>query len=204
MKKINLAKIIWITMIFLGLIIILIAVMDYKINFEFKIKNKIYFYDCSGTLCVTEVKDDDHLLYSTYECGYEECPVFKSEINDTYAILETQNDNVLFDYRNGKIISLNYNNYQLLTNNYFIVTKEKKQGIINLNNELLVPLEYDQLGHNKDGYLIGYNLNYIIAKKNDKYGIISIKNNTIIEDFIHEETTINDLLKIIENKEKNY
>lgn len=202
MKKINFARITWISAIFLGLIVILICVMDYKIHFQYKTKNNIYFYDCSGTLCVTEVKNDSNLLYSKYECGYEECPIFKSELNDTYAILDSQNSNILFNYRTGKIISADYDEYQLLNNNYLIVTKSQKQGIIDINNKITVTVDYDQLGYLKDGYLMGYNLNYIIAKKDNKYGIISIKDGTIIEEINHEETELENLENILKEEEK--
>jgi len=202
MKKINIPRTIWITALFLVLIVILIAVMDYKIHYQYKIKNKIYFYECSGNLCVTEVKSDDYLLYSEYECGYEDCPIFKSTLEDTYAILSNKDNNILFNYRNGNIISAEYENYQQLNNNYLIVTKAGYQGIINLKNEIIIPLNYQQLGYIKDGYLTGYGINYIIAKKDNKYGIISIKDGTIIEDFSHEETNIENLLTILNDKEK--
>lgn len=202
MKKINIAKTIWVLSIFLVLIVILIAVMDYKINFEYKIKNKLYFYECDGNLCVTEVKDDKKLLYSKYECGYEECPIFKSELDDTYVILEDEDNNILFNYRDSKVISNNYDDYQFINNNYIIVTNANYQGIIDINNNLTVPTIYNKLGYIKEDYLIGYNLNYIIAQKDDLYGIVSIKNGTITEELKHKEEEINILLDII-NKEED-
>lgn len=200
MKKINFAKIIWISSIFLILIIILVAVIVYKIHFQYKIKNQLYFYDCNGTLCVTEVENEAHLLYSKYDCGYDQCPVFRSELSDTYVILDNEYNDILFNYRINKIISSNYEDYYLLNNNYIIVTKDKKQGIINLENQLTVPLEYEQLGYIQDNYLIGYSLNYIIAKKNNKFGIISIEDNMIIEDFIYQESDMTKLLQMVKDK----
>lgn len=200
MKKINFARITWILSIFLILIVILIAVMDYKIHFEYLTNNKLYFYDCDGTLCVTEVKNDNHLLYSKYQCGYEECPIFKSELDDNYAILTDTDSNILFNYRTGKIISGQYDNYQLLNNNYLIVTKNNFQGIITIDNQLVIPLNYDQLGIIKEDYLSGYTLNYIIAKKNNKYGIISIKDEKIIEEFKYEESELDNLLQILKDQ----
>lgn len=202
MKKINFLRITWISAIFISLVIILIAVMNYKIYFQYQTKNKIYFYDCNGTLCVTEVEDDNHLLYSKYECGYDDCPIFKSEINDTYVILNNQTNNILFNYRTGDTVSSNYEDYKLLNNNYIIVTKNQKQGIIDLNNKITVSLEYEQLGYIQDEYLMGYNINYIIAKKNNKYGIVSIKNGDIIEKFNHEDNEIETLLNILNAEEK--
>lgn len=200
MKKINLAKITWISCLFLELIVILIMVIDYKIHYQYLTINKIYFYDCNGSLCVTEVEDNSKLLYSFYDCNREECPVYTKEIEDTYVILNNQDTNILFDYRNGKIISKDYDEYQFLNNNYFIVTKNEYQGIINLNSEVTVPLSYEQLGIIKDDYLTGYNLNNIIAKKDDKYGIISLKNGTTMEEFKYEEIEIDTLLKILNDE----
>lgn len=200
MKKINIPKIVWILSIFLILIIILIAVMDYKINYEYKIKNKLYFYECDGNLCVTEVEDEEKLLYSKYECGYLECPVFKSQMDDNYVILEENDNSILFNYRQNKVISKNYNDYKFLNNNYIIVTKDNYQGIIDIDNNLTVMVSYDSLGYMKEEYLMGYNLNNIIAKKNNLYGIISIKNGTIIEEIKYKEEEIDTLLNIINNE----
>ena len=200
MKKINIPKVIWVLSIFLILIIILIAVMDYKINYEYKIKNNLYFYECDGNLCVTEVEDEEKLLYSKYECDYEECPVFKSQIDDNYVILEEKNNSILLDYRKNKIISREYDDYKFINNNYIIVTNDNHQGIIDIDNKLVVLTIYDSIGYLKEEYLMGYNLNNIIAQKNNLYGIISIKNGDIIEELKYKEENIDTLLNII-NKE---
>ena len=200
MKKINIPKVIWVLSIFLILIIILIAVMDYKINYEYKVKNKLYFYECDGNLCVTEVEDEEKLLYSKYECDYEECPVFKSQIDDNYVILEEINNSILFDFRNNNLISREYDDYNFLNNNYIIVTKNNYQGIIDIDNNLTVLTIYDSLGYMKEEYLMGYNFNNIIAQRNNLYGIISIKDGTIIEEIKYKEEEIDTLLNIINNE----
>ena len=199
MNKINIPKIVWILSVFLVLIIILVAVMDYKINYEYKIKNKLYFYECDGNLCATEVEDEEKLLYSKYECD-DECPVFKSQIDDNYVILEENDNSILFNYRQNKVISKNYDDYKFLNNNYIIVTKDNYQGIIDIDNNLTVMVSYDSLGYMKEEYLMGYNLNNIIAQKNNLYGIISIKNGTIIEEIKYKKEEIDTLLNIINNE----
>lgn len=204
MKKFNCARFVWIVALFFALIVILVAVIDYKIHFQYLSKNMIYFYECRGNLCVTEVIDDQNLLYSKYECGYEECPVFKAELGDCYAILNKSdvNNNILFNYRTGVVVSFGYDDYKILNNNYLIITKNKLQGIIDINNKVVVSLKYDQLGVMKDGYLTGYGLNYIVAKKNDRYGIISLKDETIVEEFVYEESQLDNVLQILSDKEK--
>ncbi|MBQ8681716.1 MAG: hypothetical protein IJ509_02255 [Bacilli bacterium] len=200
MKKINIAKIVWVGALFLGLIVILVMVMDYKIHYQYKSRNKIYFYECSGNLCVTEVKDDDKLMYSYYDCEYEMCPIYKKEIGDSYVVLTEGDSNILFDYRDSKVISRDYDDYQLLNNNYIIVIEGNKQGVINKNNEVVVSISYEQLGYAKDDYLIGYNLNAIIAMNDKKYGIISLKDGSIIEEFKYSEEDVDTLLSLLNDE----
>ena len=199
MKKHNFGRILWVTSLFLLLIEILFMVMDYKINYQYLTKNELYFYECDGTLCVTEVEEDKHLLYSTYECGYNDCPIFKSELNDTYVILTKKNTNILYNYRTGKTISDNYDDYMPLIDDYLIVTKNNKQGIINTNNKIIASLDYQELGIMKEDNFLGYNENYIIAKQNDKYGIISIRSGTQVEPFEHKEEDLESLLNLLKN-----
>ena len=49
--------------------------MNYKINYEYLIHNHLYFYECEdNNLCVSEVKDNNKLIFSIIDCGYETCP----------------------------------------------------------------------------------------------------------------------------------
>lgn len=201
LKKRNIARKIWIISVFLELVVILVMVIDYKVNYQHLTKNKLYFYECSGNLCVSEVEKNDNLLYSSYDCRYEECPTYKKELNDTHVLLEENNDCILYNYRDNKIISKDYDDYYFLNNQNIIVTKNNKQGIINIDNQLMVETVYEQLGYKQEEYITGYNLNLIIAKKDDKYGIISYKTGKIIESIIEPVENINKLLTIINETE---
>ena len=203
MKKINFPKIIWVTCLFLDLILILIMVMDYKIHYQYQTKNTLYFYECSGNLCVTEVKDEDHLLYSYYECGYDDCPAYKKEIGDSHILMTKDYTNILYNYRTGTIISTNYEDYQFINNQYIIVTQNQKQGIIDIENHIMVKPLYDELGYSQGDYITGYNLNNILAKKNDKYGIISYKTEEVIEPFEYTQDNLNELLEKIKTEDIN-
>ena len=202
MKKVNVPRIVWVVCLFLLLITILIMVMDYKINFQYLVSNKLYFYECSGDLCVTEVEDDSLLLYSKYKCGEEDCPIYKSNINDKYALLEDGKLSILYDYRDGKVISREYDSYEFINDNYIIVSNSKLKGIINKDNKVTVPVTYDEIGYKSGEYLTGYNLNLILVKKNDKYGVVSFKDGNVIEEVTKTEEQINELLDIIKNEEK--
>ena len=67
--KIN-YKFVWVSSIFLVLIVILIMVMDYKINYEYASdeSSKMYFYKCDSDVCTMEVNDKKKKIYSSYDC----------------------------------------------------------------------------------------------------------------------------------------
>lgn len=198
MNKKNIARTTWITCIFLSLITILIAVIDYKVHYEFLTKNKLYFYECTGNLCVTEVEDNDNLLYSSYDCNLNNCPIYKKELDDNHVLFQENDKIVLYNYRLGKVISKDYDDYQILNNNYIIITKNQKQGIIDNNNKIILEPIYEEIGYKENNYITGYDLNQIIVKNNNQYGIINFRTREIIEDFKYTENEINILLKKLE------
>ncbi len=200
-KKVNFARVIWVVSLFLLLIIILLMVMDYKINYQYLKHNYLYFYECKGNLCVSEVKDNQKLLFSSFDCGYEECPEYKKSISETFAVLEYNKENILYNYKEGTIVSNLYDNYEMLDNKAIIVEKNKQYGIINLENKEIVKPIYDEIGIYHNQYLIGYNLNNIIVKKNNKYGIISYKDGNLVEEFKYTEENLEELIAIIKKGE---
>ena len=198
-RKINIPRIIWVTGLFALLIVILLMIIDYKVNYEYLEKKFLYFYDCSGSVCTSQVNSgfSKDILYSTYECDYEVCPELKKVLNDDYVMLQKDKKNILYDYKNNKIISDSYENYYPINDKYFIVTLNKYQGMIDSSNNILISISYDELGYKKDELLIGYNTEKIIAKKKDLYGIVSIKTEEVLEKFNYKEEDINTLLEII-------
>ena len=173
MKKLNIPRVIWVTSLFAILITILYLVAKYKIDYEFLRKNYLYFYQCDNVLCVSNVKDNNSLIFSKYDCGFEICPNYIKNINEDYVVLNKDKEYILYNFRQDKIINNNYEDYEFITNNYIIVKRNKKKGIIGLNGEILIDTIYDDIGYRKNDYLEGYNLNNIIVKNNNLYGIIS-------------------------------
>lgn len=200
MKNKNIYRIIWVSALFILLIIILVCIMDYKINHEYEEEKFLYFYDCNDTVCVSSAMDNSKTIISKYECRYTECPKYERIINNDYALLkESDNSYELYNYKSGNIISAGYNNYSFIDDEYIVVTKNNKDGIININDEIVVDTIYDKLGIIDNDNLTGYNKDYIIALKNDKYGIISIKDGKIREDFKYDKDKLDELLVLISN-----
>ncbi|MEE3342950.1 MAG: hypothetical protein VZS44_02550 [Bacilli bacterium] len=199
-KKINIARISWVTSIFLILILILHLVITYKVNYEYynDVNQKLYFYDCDGSLCTSTTKDKNKTSYSYYDCWYSKCPKYKKIIYDDYVLLEEDKKSfVLFNYKSGTTISSNYSEYIFINNEYIIVKKGKKYGVIDINDNVTVSVNYDEIGYIDKNILKGYNTSNILAKKNKKYGIISFKDGKIIEDFTYNEDEVDLLIKKI-------
>lgn len=196
--KYKLPKIIWITSIFALLIVILLMVMDYKINYQYsnKIGSKLYFYDCDGKVCTTTTKNKNKKLYSEYTC-YNLCPSYKGTINNDYVILKENSGLILYNYKLGIKITEGYDEYKFIDDKYIIVTKTKLDGIIDLDNNIIINPEYTQIGYYKKETLIGYNNESIIVRKDDTYGILNYKTGELVEEFTHKESEINKLLNII-------
>lgn len=197
----NWARVIWVTALFLLLIVILLMVMDYKINYQYLPNNELYFYECDGNLCVMEVVDENSLMYSKYDCGLEECPFYRKKLDDNYVLLEKDGEVILYQYLDGKVISQDYDEYMVLSSDYFIVKMGEFYGVIDNDNHLVVNVDYEQIGHYVNEYLTGYNTEYVLAKRNGKYGIISYKDGSVLEPFKYVEDDLELLLDILKKEE---
>ena len=141
-------------------------------------------------------KDNSKLIYSEYKCGYDICPSYVKSINDDYVVLIKDTEYILYNYRTSLIVSTNYEDYEFINSNYIIVTNNKKKGIIDINNNKITDIIYEDIGYRKEGYLSGYNLNNIIVKKDNLYGIISYKDGSIIEEIKY--STIDEVMPLID------
>lgn len=193
-RKINVARIVWVVSLFLLLIVILLMVMDYKINYQFLKHDYLYFYECEETICVTNVKDNSKKLLSKYDCEYENCPSYKKTISDEYALLEKDTTNILYNYKKNTIISTDYDDYEIIAGKYIIVKSNELYGVITTDNKVIISPTYNEIGLHNNNYLTGYNEELIIAKKKDKYGIISFKTGEIKEEFKYSEDKLQELI----------
>ena len=186
--KINIYKVMWVSSIFILLITILIMVMDYKINYQgIQLETEyVYFYNCDGEICTSQIKDTSKELYSTFDCENQSCPVYKGIINEDYAILEEPAGQILYNYKTGVKITAGYDSYIFINNKYIITSKADKYGIITDEDDVIVDTIYNQIGIQEENNLKGYNNEMIIALKDNKYGLISYKDGSIKEDFKYD------------------
>ena len=93
-KKFKL-RYIWITGIFIILIIILYLVVEYKVKYEdMTIDKYLYFYNCNYNLCVTnnikEIKDESSIYSKYLYNNSSESPTYQY-VRDKYDILRFVN-----------------------------------------------------------------------------------------------------------------
>ena len=114
MKKNNKFTYIWVTGLFSFLLVILLMVIDYKVNYEDAVIYKyLYFYDCSNSLCSTTNFDDiedKSTLYSVYKY-LDELPTYQ-ELGSEYIAIDNK---VLYNYIRGESIANNHHDYQLVS-----------------------------------------------------------------------------------------
>ena len=101
------------------------------------------------------------------------------------------------------MVSNSYEDYTIINQNRFIVTLNKKQGIIDGTGKIIVPIIYNQIGIMNDNLLQGFNFQNIIVKKDEQYGILSYETGTIIEKVEYHESDLNLLLERLKKEPNN-
>jgi len=123
-----------------------------------------------------------------------------------------------------------YNTYNFKEDGYAVVGKNGKFGVINVNNKIILPIEYNEIYHIDSGKFIVYdkqnkaniidkdknnitnnkyhniidinNKNYLLVEKNGLYGVIDYSANEIIE-AKYQDIEINDSYFTLKDKD-NY
>lgn len=164
MKSSNLWRIIWIVGIYLLLGVILYLVILYKVQWEHKDLNSyLYLYDCERDLCTSTTPQNNY--YSKILCEDDDCP-YIVDVIDNNIILKKDNVSWIYNYYSNQIINDNYAEYRYIGNDMYVVSnQENKYGVINISNEILVPLEYY--------YIDDYKNDFISYIKDNLYGIVS-------------------------------
>ena len=172
-KRFNLSYI-WVTGIFIILLIILLLVVEYKVKYEDNTFYKyLYFYKCENSFCTTDNIDkisDHSTLLSVYKYDYHDnIPTYEYVIGN-YIIINDNNDYLYYDYVMGEILN-NYDTYKIINDKYIVVTNNDKYGIIDIDNNISLELIYDY---------IDYIDTYIITIENNKLNIIDTDLNNLI------------------------
>lgn len=79
----------------------------------------------------------------------------------------------LVDSTGKELLPYRYTELHILNNGLIRAIDEDKQGVVDIQGRIIIPIEYQYLGETRDGK--GF-----IVKKNDKFGIINLKNEVLL------------------------
>ena len=195
MKKNNLLRISWIIGIYATLVLILYLVVLYKVKWEGRDFNTyLYFYNCSNELCTST--EEPETYYGQVVCNEDKCPHITSK-NGEYLVLTNNDKQMLYNYKQDKIINEDYKEYkQTSDSNYIVVDESGESAVINIAGELIQEFTTKRLTDYKYGYSV--------YKENGRYGIMSEANDIYIEPGYEEIILINDSLYAYLEEEKYY
>lgn len=194
-KKNNLLRITWIVGIYATLILIFYLVVVYKVKWEDKdLRTYLYFYNCSNDLCTSTTEQEKY--YGKIVCEDDICPYIYSK-NDEYLVLTNKDNQLLYNYKEDKIISNKYKTYNITSdNNYIVSNSDNKYGVIDKTGEIVLAFNNNKIVDYKNGYYT-----YI---DNNKYGIINEENKINISPTYEEVILIDKNIYAYLEQEKYY
>lgn len=112
--------------------------------------------------------------------GKELIPLLYDEVyigkNHKYIL---KKDNIFFLYDLKNFVKLDVDYIYQLNKELFIFTKNKKFGIMNIDNQIIIPNEFEEISMYVDKSFIG--------KKDSKFSIYDLKNNKVSDNFDYIE-----------------
>ena len=114
-------------------------------------------YNSDGSLIVSDCSEIKHIIYK----------------NKHYFIITNQKGTQILNSQAKKITTRKYSSINEIAENRLLVRYDKRYGVIDLDENIIIPIKYQGLEEN------GHNI--LIAKLNGYYGIVDINNNTLID-----------------------
>ncbi len=141
----------------------------------------------------------------SYICVSEECSVYSfgryQYHQDGVIALQDGNDVFLYDYVHKQEISENYTQLKNLmkdgnTKGFIAINSDGKEGIMDPQGKVVVPLIYDDLGYSIGGGDVSdysYEHNVITASKDNSWGLISLDKGEELIPLSYDDIYYNDL-----------
>lgn len=122
-----------------------------------------------GGSYINAVKGDKKIIFDVEGKTIDTKNLSYTKINDNYAIIIDENNNYnVVDSDNNELFKNKYIYIEHYFDNYFIVSQGSKTGIVDSNENIIVPVEYSSIQKIKDT-----NLLMAIASDNNRIDIIN-------------------------------
>ncbi len=139
--------------------------------FSATLNNVKHFYNESGELLVDNCKIIEEYSYR-----------WSSVISSNILITTTNGKSGVYNATDKRfIVPINYEHIKDEYEQYFIVSKKSKYGMVNRNNKIIIPFVYDELSFLKPNNI----KDPLIGLKNGKYGLVTIEK--LLTDFLYDD-----------------
>ncbi len=127
---------------------------------------------------------NSYLYFSKEMLGFEKNGMIKLSLpigiadGSGYVLLPPEYDTII---PLGRTIEI-YENGKSEYNDFFKVSRNGKQGVVNENNEIILPISYDSVNCvDTNLYNERLNIRYYIICKNEKYGVATAEGNILFD-----------------------
>ncbi len=128
-------------------------------------------YNSDGSILVDDCRNVKHIIYNNEH-------YFTFLKDKYYRVMNSQGI---------RLTGANYTQMQEVAPNRLLVKRDKKYGVIDLNQKTIIPIKYQELEQIE-------NNNVFISKLNHYYGIVDIDNNILVENTCDKIKPLQDTL----------
>ena len=177
------------------LILVVLVVGIYTAYYIFKNKEKEdinYYYKVDNNSIMLLSNDK---IVNFYNCNGE-CSVYKNYFVNGRILLNDNGKIYLYDLVKGSKLSQEYDKLYFVKDDsavkYFVVTNGSLYGVMDLNGNVTVNLNYEELGSIKEDTVSNFDVtnDLISVKSNGVYGVVSLSNGKGVIDFQYDDIKI--------------
>ncbi len=177
------------------LILVVLVVGIYTAYYIFKNKEKEdinYYYKVDNNSIMLLSNDK---IVNFYNCNGE-CSVYKNYFVNGRILLNDNGKIYLYDLVKGSKLSQEYDKLYFVKDDsavkYFVVNNGSLYGVMDLNGNVTVNLNYEELGSIKEDTVSNFDVtnDLISVKSNGVYGVVSLSNGKGVIDFQYDDIKI--------------
>lgn len=177
------------------LILAVLVIGIYTAYYIFKNKDKKdtnYYYKVDNNSIMLLSNDK---IVNFYNCNGE-CSVYENYFVNGRLLLNDNGKIYLYDLVKGSKLSQEYDKLYFVkddsTVKYFVVNNGSLYGVMDLNGNVTVNLNYEELGSIKEDTVSNFDVanDLISAKSNGLYGVVSLSNGKGVIDFQYDDIKI--------------
>jgi len=186
------------------IVLLILVLVTYLTFYNYRKENKkeiplddnskatIYIFKDNSILKVEDYSKvaNTNEVVGKYDCKNDDCDIYENNLinpiyDNKYIILKENNEIFIYNYVKDKKVSKNYSNIIDRKDNYLLVEKDYKYGLIDIEGKQYIDTIYDEIDVNV------YN-NLTKVKIDNLYGIFNIKENKKIIDTKYNKINISD------------